>query len=512
MRQAAGRIDTCAFLPALWSFCVLLAGSGIVHADVLCTISGYFRVESQDTYYCDTDYLECRRWTEIDLDAKRGPTASPLAFMAVQIQSDEGTLLKTVFTDENGYYIAFVGMPGSQCAGQTVGVVNWFKRVHEDDVAESAPRYRFRVANSNDVLWHHPRDVRLSDQRTWFSHTYPDRAASTSNVARVANVYYTVNSMVSVVVDWSRRINRLFIGTNAEGNIFRVSYARAVARTGWGTKSLSVSNDDWFEGFKIRHEMGHSIHNAMHQKNYLMAQPNNSCVNSNLLGHSGHAGTSCEWGSKAMKEAFASFLAIRSTTFNDTDVWSCSCNEDPNHGQDVCSELVAGLLADTDRFATGCTEGSLRGVGDRYSDSRVTCAQLDPNAGCDCASDPCEDAFRLVHGWQNSTQVMRFLWDMIDANDENGSDNTDESIQSLIAIIEGMPCTGNDWGQDGSCNEPNRKNARGDWACIPADPVTTIDPPHMATRHSYNVWDVAALIPGDQTAERRLNCVEGAED
>ncbi len=34
----------------------------------------------------------------------------------------------------------------------------------------------------------------------------------------------------------------------------------------------------------------------------------------------------------------------------------------------------------------------------------------------------------------------------------------------------------------------------------------------MGTRHSYNVWDIAELIPGDQSAERVLKCVDGAHD
>ena len=113
-----------------------------------CNVSGYMRVESQDPYYCDTDYLNCQNWNEVDLDVKRGLTASPLAYMPVQIKKTDGTLLKTTYTNTNGYYSAWFNLSGS-CSGQTVQVVNWFKRVHEDDTGvESNPRYRFRVSNS----------------------------------------------------------------------------------------------------------------------------------------------------------------------------------------------------------------------------------------------------------------------------------------------------------------------------------------------------------------------------
>ena len=334
---------------------------------------------------------------------------------------------------------------------------------------------------------------------------------NTSTGARVANVYYSVNSMVTAIVNWSTRIDSLFTGNNGgKPKIFLVKHSPAITSTGWSEKGLGVAWDDYFEGFKIRHEMGHSIHSAMHEGNFKMKLPSDSCVNSNHLNHSGHNGLSCEWGSKAMKEGMASFIAVRSATMNDTEVWSCSCNEGRG-GQQVCSQLAAGLLSDADRYHTSCIEGSIRGVGDKYADSTSTCAYVTQNLGCGCNSNPCEESFRVFEGWQNTTQVMRFFWDMIDANNEYGWDDTDENMTSFVGIIESMPCTGSDWGEDGSCNEPNVKSGR-DWACVPSNPMGSYPPPHFATRHSYNVWDVASRIPGSQTHERILNCVHGATD
>ena len=481
------------------------AGPGVA---AVCTVAGRIQVEPQDTYYCDTDHLTCQGWREVDLDAKRGRRAAPLAYIRVEVRSLADDLLVTDHADDNGGYRATFDLAGASCVGRTVRVRTRFQRVHGNDGAVAAPRYRFRVTNTLDTTWYDSREVELAGAVTTHNRLYED---DLSSHARVANVYYTVNSMVEAVVSWSGRVNQLFIGTEADGDVFRVTHAPAQTTTGWGSKSLRVSWDDFHEGFKIRHEMGHALHNAMHRGHFKMAQPTSSCVNSNLLGDAGHGGLSCEWGSKAMKEALASFFAVRSVTTSDA-AWSCSCNEGMGFGQDVCSALAATLTSDADRFLpSSCTEGSVRGVGDAYSDSPATCARLDRDRGCACSSDPCEASFRDDHGWQNSTQVMRFLWDLIDANDESGSEGVNENIVSFVALLEGMPCSDEVWGVDGTCNEPNRKLG-GQWACVPADPTQAIEAPHGATRHSYNVWDIAALVPGDQTSVRRLNCVDGATD
>ena len=83
------------------------------------------------------------------------------------------------------------------------------------------------------------------------------------------------------------------------------------------------------------------------------------------------------------------------------------------------------------------------------------------------------------------------------------------SSTGIPALLESMPCTGTDWDVDGSCNEPNRQFAL--W-CQPLTgdgiPVT----PMEGTRDSYNAWDMAEMIAGDQADERSLNCVDDAGD
>jgi hypothetical protein len=131
--------------------------------------------------------------------------------------------------------------------------------------------------------------------------------------------------------------------------------------------------------------------------------------------------------------------------------------------------------------------------------------------GCDCASVTCEDAFRLSEGWQNQTQVQRLLWDMIDSSTDSGQDDTNESISSFVGFMAGMPCSEGTLHVDGTCNEPNNKLGSV-LVCTPPDDTDVQSAPHQGTRHSYNVWDLAELIPGDQGSERTLNCVQGATD
>lgn len=116
-------------------------------------------------------------------------------------------------------------------------------------------------------------------------------------------------------------------------------------------------------------------------------------------------------------------------------------------------------------------------------------------------------------GWRNTRQVMRFFWDMIDTNDEGGTypDDTDLSMAGLVAVFEGMTCTGatSEYGDDGTCNEPTRPTSG---SCTPSSSSAAPVTPMTSTRDSYNIWDIAAIVGGNQSAERSLNCVEEAED
>ncbi|MFO0586286.1 MAG: hypothetical protein U0441_02040 [Polyangiaceae bacterium] len=492
----------------------VLLFSNEASATVVCTVSGYYRVEPQDPWYCDTDYLnDCSNWREVDLDKKRGASAAPLRHMRMAVKDSAGNLLDATATDSNGWYAMSATLPGTSCAGQTVEVINYFERVHEDDHNAASPRVRFEIVNSNDTLYYGALNITLTGLATAQSRTY--LATETALNARIANIYYSMNSTVTEVATWSTRLNNLFIGTPGVSPLFLIRYWSANTALLWGARSLTVPYSDYAASHRWRHELGHTIHNTIHNGQQLMADPATSCMSYNLMGAGGHNDLSCEYGFTATKEGLASFFAMRSLTSNDTEVFFCSCNPDAGigDGQDVCSKRAAAMLGaspDADRIDEACTGGAVAGVGDRYSNGTATCARVLKDRGCNCASSTCEDAFRLSSGWQNENQVMRFLWDVVDSSDDGGLDQTDESITSLVALMEAMPCS-SALHADGTCNEPNNTSG-GVPSCTPASDSALQSAPHQGTRHSYNVWDIAEMVPGDQGNERTLNCVQGATD
>ncbi len=92
-----------------------------------------------------------------------------------------------------------------------------------------------------------------------------------------------------------------------------------------------------------------------------------------------------------------------------------------------------------------------------------------------------------------------------------GGDDTNLSMNGLVVALQGMPCDKDVFGQDGSCNEPNRQ-VNGVMACLHPDDTLATLPTTAQTRDKYNIWDLASLFPGNQTGERRLNCVADARD
>lgn len=485
-------------------------------ASTTCTVRGSYRVEPLDTWYCDTDHVtSCAGWNEVDLDQKRGANAAPLQHMRMVLRDSAGNQLDQTATGTDGSYsMSFVTLAAS-CAGQVVQVQNYFQRIHGDDHEAASPRSRFQIVNSNNVTYHGLLNVPLTGAVTAQSRTY--LATEDAINARMANVYYTINSLVTEVVSWSGRLNSLFTGGGSTGqSVFQIKYWTANTSLLWGTRALMVPYDGFADGAAMRHEISHSLHNAIHGGEQLMSNKNVSCMSYNHGGAEKHNRLSCEWGFTAMKEGLATFLAIRSLTAADTQVFTCTCDADPSNGdaQDVCSKRAVALVGaspDADRISEACTDGSVAGIGDVYSNSNATCARVSQDRGCDCTDSPCEDEFRTSQGWQNETQVERFLWDMIDASTDGGQDDTNESINSFVAMLEAMPCDSGTLNVDGTCNEPNRMSG-GSLACTPNDDTSVLDPPHGGTRHSYNVWDFAEMIPGDQVEERILNCVQGATD
>lgn len=66
---------------------------------------------------------------------------------------------------------------------------------------------------------------------------------------------------------------------------------------------------------------------------------------------------------------------------------------------------------------------------------------------------------------------------------------------------------------EGTCNEPS---AASGGACNPSVDGAVLTPPlpTTKTRDAYNVADLSNdnVIPGSQSGERQLNCVDGADD
>jgi hypothetical protein len=105
--------------------------------------------------------------------------------------------------------------------------------------------------------------------------------------------------------------------------------------------------------------------------------------------------------------------------------------------------------------------------------------------------------------------VARFLWDLIDAHNEVGQDDTNESMSSLALIFQNRTCAASSgYGVDGTCNEPNRSSSSN---CVPSNGDIPLSPA-FGNRDSYNAWDIGDSMPGNQTSERTINCVQGATD
>lgn len=107
-------------------------------------------------------------------------------------------------------------------------------------------------------------------------------------------------------------------------------------------------------------------------------------------------------------------------------------------------------------------------------------------------------------------------WDLIDSSTDAGQDDANHSMSQLVGYFEGMACSGNQGGVDGSCEEHEVPAWCGPFPLPPCEcnPATDGDtsPNGTGTRDSYNTYDIAAMVPGDDSSERDLNCVQGAED
>jgi len=321
----------------------------------------------------------------------------------------------------------------------------------------------------------------------------------------------------------------------------------------------------------MRHELGHLVHHATHDRKMWR-----SCSAYNLNGGEGHTVRSCEHGYSAMIEGMATFFAVRSMVFHTNHTKSafyCSCpirNSANVADQDQCSSLALNMLPNVDpdrqvECTTAITGAGVVGIGDNFATTKDHCIQLNslsaPNgSGCACpdtngdgfcdntpfpqlcfdkdidgrcdqkptALTPCVDADSngFCDGWEqlgfrNEINFSRFMWDVIDDDNENGQDNTNESASSIVGILEDMPCyLPGGFDVNGDCNEPNRADPDDvdpDLQCnasldfnypAPKPPPATM----KGSRDSYNAYDIGLIVPGSQSTERAINCVEWARD
>ena len=135
--------------------------------------------------------------------------------------------------------------------------------------------------------------------------------------------------------------------------------------------------------------------------------------------------------------------------------------------------------------------------------------RLSPIAGCSgCptgADGYCIPLYGALAGWRNNIQVMRFMWDLIDASTDGGWDSVDYTAGSLVTAMQSMP-TG--FGVDGSCRESERPPGQSCNPAVNGDPVSG----GTGSRDAYNPRDISDLLPEDLTNVMDINCVGFATD
>jgi len=523
---------------------VLLAPTAVL-AQRQCTVTGNVTIDSSDSYYCDTTWgNNCAGWREVNLDT----VSQPMRFLAVEIWDGNGTTrLGKTHTLSNGSFSRTVLMPGNDpCAGRAFRLAVDMRRVHENDLNVATPRYRFKVTRS--ILNNEIDSYKYGSNRTltgdttvanWHFARVPLGSPETESSA-VANLYYMTNSMLTQAVTWEPFIGFKFESTNeAAGGIYRIRYSAAPPQehtdqcsaggcaflAGWFIHVNNVAGN----GMLMRHEVGHSVHQAIHGKQSDFV----SCTSSSYGGSGTRDHQGCEWGSYITLEMFVNVLAYRSIVDEDVaeNVWRCGATTSgrlqtmtqPQLSQDFCNACRANALADNDRILN-CpnTTHLFAGIGDDFASSLLHCTRLQTTLGCNCtdadANSICDDYQGTISaatslGWRNPVNFERFLWDVLDANDEGALDANDLDIFDLVTAMYGMGYSNKPipWGDDGTCWEHQPANG----SCLPQSPSASVQPGSFAakgTRDGYNARDFEDAIPGSQLDEMLLNCVHGAPD
>jgi hypothetical protein len=360
-----------------------------------------------------------------------------------------------------------------------------FWRRHETDTS----RYRFRLSAVDGSDKGAPMPVLLTGATTNWPYLQP-RTDTTSAIAHQFAVYFSANSAVSQMVTWNSTLNTRFAGTTASNILKMVVDASYTSDSGTTPSGISIRYSSFRAGGTIRHELGHWVHDLA-----LNRLQTSSCLDYSWSGTGAggtHTTSSCEWGFAATNEALATFFATRSITSADLSAWWCATES--GTPQDLCSNNIANK-GTTDPDGDGVASAWVI-LDDTGAASTSHCAVGGASCPCGGSGQPaCTDAtFRSNYGFRIETNIARFLWDMVDTNNEASQDDSDLGVSDIVAMLVGMPCSASS--ADGNCNEPN------------PSPCTA------ASRDKYNAYDFSDLLvnPTSETTERALNCVSGAVD
>jgi hypothetical protein len=445
-----------------------------------------------ERYYCDSDFQDCSGWLEQDLDRKTGASARPLRFMRISLWNSAGRRLATTFTNASGWFSATFSMPGASCNGQNVRVQRELVRVHEADVALGSPRYRFQVVDGSHALYAASRTVTLSGSSTAASYTLP--RTDTTVFLRATNLFYTAESALTEIVNWSSTLKSRLSYPDAAGShkyILDPSNPDGSYCESDETQSGDVymGYNDYAAGGVIRHELGHWVQAAFHD-----FQQSNRCLNYTRNDAAGNHGfTTCEYSYASNKEAVASFIAVRSITATDKNAWYCQYGSSTVQGK--CSQDVASRAGDTDN--DGINPYTMWFIlGDTYANAASRCVVATVSCACGGVGQPAcnTQATKNANGFRNEVQPARLYWDILDTNNE-GSDDVDLSMGQFVTGILAMPSgTAN-----GAFNEPNRTPCNYEGNNV-KDYASRID------AYLTNTLQVAR----NTSSERTLNCVATA--
>jgi hypothetical protein len=489
---------------------------------VSCNVQGTVTIEPQDSFYCDTTVLgsaACSSWREVNLDT----TTKPMRYMWITVVPHDGVEASTR-TDANGNWSTTVWVNAAQCQGQAVDIQYKFARLWEFlGGFYNGPLSRFWIvdvdeANNMPGVNLHAKEVHQILSGPTHTRNQNWTRGSTDVTTRLANTYYILNSMITEVVTWSDNLHSRFLSDLMGEPVLKFGMELNVGGFGGLTRTphdVLIGWPAYGAGGVVRHELGHVVHTYVHHEDR-----NWGCL-SYGFSHSSCTGTdgcenkrSCEYGSTALSEGLANFFAVRSITTNDTQVWGCACFDGASGGSywHICSDHALSTFDSDGDWFKDCSGGlglDFSYIGDFRVSSPSTCVRLNKEGGCNCSppmgSTACPLSFYSSTGWRNATQITRFLWDLIDqSTDDGGVDNENLGITDIVQALEAMPCVGNHGGEDGSCEED---------FTTPCDPESEGPlPANPPSRDSYNVHDIEHALPNSQTAERALNCVQGAPD